>query len=221
MKKQFFVPLVGILVLSGIALTASVPPVRAQDEATNSADLRRAIRERIEQTLRNDTTTNSPFIGLVGTLKSIGSATFTMTTVTGEEKTIQVSEGVPVLLGSTPQKLSEMVIGNGISVVGDPVDELVVEAKRVLVSSTPIEEKRRVVLGTITAWNQRTLTVTVRGSDASESFTVTRQTQYENIQGTTLAARALQVDQSVLVISTEGTGGARNLVRVRQLVPLE
>jgi len=203
-------------------LLAAGPVVFAQSPAaTESADLRRAIRERIEQTLQSTEETESPYVGYIGNVEQVGTATFTLITPRGENRTIQVGTNTTMLSGTARIALGDLVIGNGVAVIGQEMDDLVIDALRVIATDAPLEETRQAVIGTITNIDTRSVTLEVRGTGTSESFTLNRNTVYEDIQGTAIVIGDLEVDQSVLLVPDRDAQNQRFVKRLRLLIEAE
>lgn len=211
-------------VLSLLVLLTCTPvaSVLAQSpEATDSAELRRAIRQRIEQTLQNGSETVSPYVGYIGNVEQIGTATFTLITPRGENRTIQAGSGTALVSGTQTIQLNELVVGNGVSVIGREMDDLVVDALRVVATNAPFEETRQVVIGNITNIDSRSITIQVRSSETIEIYNIDRTTLYEDIQGTGITVRDLEVDQAALVVTDVNTQNQRYIKRFRLLIPIE
>jgi len=205
-------------------LTLTVAPLAlAQSpETSDSADLRRAIRERIEQTLQNADETESPYIGYIGNVEQIGTATFTLISPRGENRTIQVGSTARLLSGTTPIALGDLVVGNGVSVIGQEMDDLVIDAVRVIAIDTAYNETRQVTIGTVTNVANNNLTIEVRGTGTSESFILNRTTTvYEDIQGTEVTLADVEEDQAVLLVTDVNAQNQRFAKRVRLLIPVE
>jgi hypothetical protein len=204
-----------------LALSVAGTALAQSPVATESADLRRAIRERIEQTLQNTQVTESPYVGYIGNVEQVGTATFTIVTPRGENRTIQIGTATRLVSGSTSIQLSELVIGNSVAVIGQEMDDLVVDALRVIAGDDPLEEDRRAVIGTITNIDTRSITLQVRGSGITESFLINRNTVYEDIQGTKIVVGDLDVDESVLVVTDKDAQNQNFVKRLRLLVAIE
>lgn len=205
--------------LTGPGLVQAQTPSPDQ-ETTSSAELRRAIRERIEETLKDKETTTQNFLGYIGTVTQVGSATFSLTCPRGDEKTIQILDGTAIIANGKPVKLSDLVVGNGVTVMGTQRDELVIEARRILMTTDNFAENRQVLLGNITALEKQTITLQPRGEQPAVTWPITRQTAYEDLNGQKIAVDDLEEDQSVLVISDIDKDDKRFVKRIRLLVPV-
>jgi hypothetical protein len=197
------------------AQTASPDPA-----TTTSAELRRAIRERIEETLKDKDSSTQSFRGFIGTITQVGTATFGLTTPYGEEKTIQISPTTAIVSDGKDMKLSELIIGNGIAVIGTPVDELVISARRVLMSDDNYTETRQVSIGAITEIGRQELTLEIRGQQQQVAWPTTTRTAYEDMDGQKIQRTTLEEDQAALVITDLDTADKRYIKRVRLLVPI-
>jgi hypothetical protein len=213
-----------VLVLTACMLLVA-PAVQAQTttpdpETTSSAELRKAIRDRIEETLKDKTPSQPSFFGYLGTVTQVGTATFSLMSVQGEEKTIQVGQNTTLLSEGKSISLKDLIVGNGVAVIGAPQDELVVEARRVLMSTGNYTEDRQVHLGTITEIGRQEMTLQLRGEENSVAWPTNRQTSYEDLNGSSITATSLEVDQAVLVITDVDSNSQRYIKRLRLLAPV-
>ncbi len=206
------------LLAPGNAYAQSPAP---DEETTSSADLRRAIRERIEETLKNSDAPAQNFLGYIGTITQVGSATFSLTCPRGDEKTIQIQQGTTILSNGKEIPLSELVVGNGITVMGTRLDELVIEARRVIMTTDNFSENRQVTLGNITALDRQEITLQPRGEQQEVSWPTTRSTDYEDLNGQEITVSDLEEDQAALVITDIDKDDKRFIKRIRLLVPVE
>lgn len=190
-------------------------------DTTSSAELRQAIKERIEETLKDKETKRDLYLGFLGTVTQVGSTTFSMTSIQGEEKTVQISPNTAILSGNTTIKLPDLVVGNGVTVMGSMVDDLIIEARRILMINGNYSEDRHVNLGTITGIGTQELTLQLRGEEQITSWNTNRLTRYEEFDGGTTTRTALEEDQAVLVITDIDTNDQRYIKRVRLLAPIE
>lgn len=214
-----------IIALAAAALIWS-PAVSAQTttpdpDTTSSAELRQAIKERIEETLKDTDTNRDLYLGFLGTVTQVGSTTFSMTSIQGEEKTVQVTSDTAILSGNQNINLPDLVVGNGVTVMGSLVDDLVMEARRIIMSNGNFSEDRHVNLGTITSIGTQELTLQLRGEEQIATWNTNRQTRYEEFDGGTTTRTALEEDQAVLVITDLDQNDQRYIKRVRLLAPVE
>lgn len=214
-----------IIALAAAALIWS-PAVSAQTttpdpDTTSSAELRQAIKERIEETLKDTDTNRDLYLGFLGTVTQVGSTTFSMTSIQGEEKTVQVTSDTAILSGNQNINLPDLVVGNGVTVMGSLVDDLVMEARRIIMSNGNFSEERHVNLGTITGIGTQEITLQLRGEEQIATWNTSRQTRYEEFDGGTTTRTALEEDQAVLVITDLDQNDQRYIKRVRLLAPVE
>ena len=118
--KALIFGIFGLLALAGwpAVLTVQAQTQTPDPATTSSAELRQAIRDRIEETLKDKTVNQPNFSGYLGTITQIGPATFSLMSIQGEEKTVQVSEETTLLSGTRTISLQDLVVGNGITVMG-------------------------------------------------------------------------------------------------------
>jgi hypothetical protein len=220
MKSLKILPILitfALLIIPGRALAQTPSPDQA---TTSSAELRRAIRERIEETLKDKDVPTQNFLGYIGTITQVGSATFSITCPRGDEKTIQILDGTTLLANGKPITLSDLVVGNGVTVMGTRRDELIIEARRVLMSTDNFTENRQITLGNISALEKQAITLQPRGDQPAVTWPTTRQTAYEDLNGQKITVAQLEEDQSVLVISDVDKDDKRFIKRLRLLVPV-
>lgn len=186
---------------------------------TDSAELRESIRERIEKTLQAEDKLPE-FLGYIGTINQVGTATFSFTNPLGTEHTVQVSNETTLLEDGDEIDLDELVIGNGVTVMGSALDELVIEARRVLTSDDTFVENRQVSLGTIAEIDSSELTLVSRQNDQSQTWEINRQTRYEDSLGTSLTRNQIEDNQAALVITDENNDGERFVKKIHLLVAL-
>jgi len=220
MKSLKVLPILLMLTLFFIPAQAMAQSPSSDQETTSSAELRRAIRERIEETLKDKDVPTENFLGYIGTITQVGSATFSLTCPRGDEKTVQILDGSAIVSNGKPIKLSELVVGDGVTVMGTRRDELIIEARRVLMSTDNFSENRQVTLGNITALEKQTMTLKPRGEQQEITWPTTRQTAYEDLNGQKITVNELEEDQSVLVISDVDKDDKRFIKRIRLLVPV-
>ena len=208
----------GLLILPSAGFAQSNS---ANQETTSSAELRRAIKERIEETLKDKDNANSQqFFGFIGTITQVGSTTFGLTCPRGDEKTIQIMDSTTLLSNGKPLQINELVVGNGVTVMGTQEDELVIDAQRVLMSTDNFTENRQVTLGNIAEIGKQEITIQPRGEQQQITWPTTRQTTYEDMNGQEITATEIEEDQSALVITDIDKDDKRYIKRLRLLVPV-
>lgn len=200
-------------------------PAHAQTnsaQTTPSAELRQVIRDRIEQTLQEKKQPGAvEFLGTIGTITKINPSTFMLVDTIGRERTVEVNPETTTLLSAgKPIALSDITLNSSAVVMGLPADDIVIEARRVLVTTTPFTETREVFLGSIGDVTRTSLTMTTRGSEEIVSAPILRTSQFEDSLGNDILVTDLAENQSILLITSTDATGKRNVARVRLLVPL-
>lgn len=217
MKKALLLTsLVASFLMFGVQPSFAQSPTPAG--STDSAEIRRLIRERIEQTLQ-EKTTESEFIAVLGNILKVGTSTFTLLDSRGRERTVEMADNSAIISGKKTVTLKDLSINSGVVAYGRAEDEVVVNAIRIELSDSDFVETRRVFLGTITKWDRRFLTLQVRGSNTQETWNVNAQTKYEDNLGTAIKATDIQTDQAALVVARQ-LDGTRVAVKIRLLAPL-
>lgn len=199
---------------------AQSPTSSATPSATNSAELRQAIRERIEETLQEGE--SSPlYQGYIGVIDQVSTATFSFTSPLGSKHTVQLLSDATIISGNSNIELDDLVVGNGVSVIGNPLDELVIEAKRIIMSDNNYEETRQVHLGTIIEITSGELVFQTRGQNGQTTWIRNTTTEYEDSLGATITAAQLEENQAALVVTDEDSSGDRFVKRVHLLVAMD
>lgn len=188
--------------------------------STDSAELQKNLRQLLDQTLEKDNS-ESQFSGTLGTITKVSANTFQITDTLGHERTIDVESDAVILLEGKTAKLSDLSISSGVAVMGTRVDEVVMNARRVLARAKPYSESREVILGTISDVERTQITVIARKSGETYVFTTNTRSEYEDIVGTKIARTTLDVDQSAILVATRGENNILTLDRLRLLVPIE
>lgn len=213
------------LTLALSALVAVPQYVRAQTPSPSSsasAELRRVIRERIEQTLAEDEIQQPQFIGTLGTITQVGTSTFTIVNSQGRERTIQVLPTTVMQQQGKNVKITDLAIQSGAAVIGRAIDDVVIEARRVIVTTDAFVENRQVALGTIMKIGPTSLSFQRRGTseDQAEAFLLTRNTRYEDSLGNTLKLSDIEEAQAALLIVKPNANNQLEVIRLRLLVPM-
>ncbi|MCD8485071.1 hypothetical protein LRY65_02070 [Candidatus Woesebacteria bacterium] len=213
------------IALGVVSLMSAVLPwsalAQTTDETTSpSAELREIIRQRIEETIQEKESNGPEYIGTLGTVSKVSTNTFTITDSMGLERTIQPTSDSVLLLDGDPTELSDISIGSGAVVMGSPLDEVIIEAKRILIQEDDFTETREVFLGTLTEKGTNAVTISTRGTNEELVIDTNRQTEYEDSVGTSIALSDIEEEQSVLIV-TDTDDDDRIATHIRLLVPVE
>ncbi len=203
----------------GLIMTGSV---QAQSASTTpSAEIRRMIRERIEQTIQEKVPQANQTMGTIGTIQKVGEKTFTITDTLGRERTIELLDNASIRLNNQTIAFKDLSINSGVAVIGKLQDDIVIRAARVYVNDTAFVERRQVNIGTITAWKNNELTLSIRGSSATATWKTSTKPRLEDSLGNPITAKDIQPDQAALVVTEENSTGTRTITRLRLLIPVE
>lgn len=197
--------------------------VHAQTEQSSSpsAELREIIRQRIEETIQEKKTTKTEYIGTLGTITKVSSSTFSMIDTLGLERTVELTNATTLLVDGDPATLADISINAGVVVMGTALDEVVINAKRILVQDEDFSETREVFLGSITKKSNTSITISNRGTGEMLDLALLRTTSYEDSLGNTISLKNVQEDQSVLIVTNLNKNKERFVSRLRLLVPVE
>lgn len=213
------------LLITIFAFFALATPAQAQTnsaQTTPSAELRQVIRDRIEQTLQEKKQPGAvEFIGTIGTITKINPATFLLVDTVGRERTVEIGPATTLLSGDKAVALADITLNSSAVVMGLPVDDIVIEARRVLISTQAINETREVFLGSIDKLSRTSLTFTTRSTQEIITVPLTRTTVLEDSLGNEITINDLDENQSIIVVTDAGTNNQRTTNRVRLLVPIE
>lgn len=221
MKNNFLIALfLTIFFVIGAESAQAATPSPASASTTPSAELRRIIRERIEETLQEKSSENR-LLGTLGTVQKVGEQTFTITDTLGRERTVQLAQGARVTLNNQNVALKDMSINSGTAIVGVMLDDIIIEARRVFLTDGTFTERRQVSVGTITAWKNNELSLAIRGTDQVAIWNASRRPIFEDSLGNAVTTKDIQPDQAALVVTQEDDNGNRTVTRIRLLAPVE
>lgn len=197
--------------------------VQAQTEESSSpsAELREIIRQRIEETIQEKKTTKTEYIGTLGTVTKVSSSTFSMIDTLGLERTVELTDETTLLVDGDPATLADVSINAGVVVMGTALDEVLINAKRILVQDEDFSETREVFLGSITEKANTSITISNRGTEEMLDLALLRTTVYEDSLGNTISLADIQEDQAVLIVTDLDNDEERYVSRLRLLVPVE
>jgi hypothetical protein len=199
----------------------SPTPIVLPATASPSAEVRRLLRQRVENALQEAKITQSnTLVGLVGSVVKVGTSTFSLTDVTGNEHTVQVATDTEIWQKKTKLLLKDLALQSGVTVYALPLDNNVIEAKRVIVRDDNFVEHRKVWIGTVRSLDKTKLTLTVRGDMPEQSWILDRAVIYEDSVNTKLTAKQIQADSAALVITNEAEPGKTMVTRIHLLVPI-
>lgn len=214
MKKIIILFIFSLFILSGGRVFAASPT------ASPSSDLRKAIKERIEEAVTKTDTevSRQRWLGVVGTVQAVSSSTVSVRDVSGTVWTVNLVDGSKLLDSKGKAlKQSDLSVDSLVWAAGQASNDVILDAKRMMVrAAAPV---RMVAVGTITELKSASLSLAPRGGGESLSLSTTSRSKYENNDGATLERKSLQSDEAVVVVYTESESGAKTLLRLRQLAP--
>jgi len=237
-------PVVAFILLAGLTIF-SIPSVRAQESnapaevtapqtspqnsATNDAEIQRNLKERIMGIVaeQSDPRPDSEkrikaYVGQVD--KVTAESIFLKTNRTQEA--IRMSPQRTTILDlakQTPLQFQEIDLGSWAIVMGVMTDEDVLEARRVLISTTSLLPKPRTILfGTIQKINSLSVTLT-RPNQEPLTLKLNRSTRFADKEGNKISVTKIKPDMRIVLAinkDQEATGAA-TLVRLTQELPAE
>lgn len=162
----------GLLLLLILLITT---PVTAQEQASEGAqeDLSETIKERLKKASNDSvlSVTDTAPTALVGTLESVANGTLTIKTKTGVSLASVNDDTAYVRLPKSETiAFEDVAIGDYVIAMGFVNGSEVLEAERVVVSSTPpTPSTKQSLVGTVIAINQKTDTLTITSPTGSET----------------------------------------------------
>lgn len=208
-------------VLAGLAIPFSFAHAQTETDTSPSAELREIIRQRIEETIQDKKTTTPEYIGTLGTISKVGTGTFTITDSQGRERTIEISPNTTILLNGKKAELKDLSINAGAVIMGSALDEVIINAKRILVQDAAFTETREVFLGSITGMNSSQITFTARATDETVTANLLRTSEYEDSIGNEISVRDIEEDQAILIITNIDKNDQRFVEKLRLLIPID
>lgn len=209
------------LVVSVVAPAALAQTPTATASASPTAESTRRVIERIQEAVRENRQDGPRFIGVLGTITKVGTSTFTLTDVRGLERTIQVAPTTTLLLNGKNAALADLAIAAGAVVMGSAQDEVVVDARRILVQDKDFSETRQTYVGSIQKWDGKMLQLAVRGSQEVQAWNVGRKVVLEDALGNPITTKDIQVDQAAVIITNETAPGKIDVIHLRLMVTLQ
>ncbi|MBI5150987.1 MAG: hypothetical protein HZA34_00245 [Candidatus Pacebacteria bacterium] len=203
MKSSYFflsfiiVCLVWLFSFSSL-IQAATATISANTTATRSAvDRVKEILEETEQ-IQNQRKRRA----LVGMVERVTTESLSLKTLKGEQIIKLLPEKTTILSTPKPQpmQVQDIEIGGYAIVMGYVNSDDVIEARRILVSSTILfPPKKKIVLGTVQNISSSTLTLLTR-MQKEEKISLSKKTVYEDKQGESLKRTEVREDDEVLVI---------------------
>lgn len=141
----------------GIWSLVIAAPIMAQTATPGS--IRDAVQKKVAEeiaAIKNEVKKRA----YLGTITTKSDATITLTTLRNTTRTATVTTDTAIkLLGSSDGTLADLKVGQFVLIMGDADGNGTLTAKRILVVSKPVEDKRRAVFGTVTKVTSSTITV--------------------------------------------------------------
>ncbi|MBP9820139.1 hypothetical protein KBC79_05390 [Candidatus Woesebacteria bacterium] len=229
---SFFIFAVSLQVQTAHAQKTTPSPTPEVSSAPNTVDEKNEtsketideIKRRIEkntEAVKGVTDSVEEKVGLVGEVIRITGESLTLKT---QSATIIMALPQETLVksGAKTLKLTEIAVGNWAAIIGTETDDTFTP-DTILISTENLRPKPQVVtLGTIAEIEKSEITLTPRGnSQENKTLTVTKNTSFEDSDGTAAKLADFETDASVLVVANEGEDDEITLLTIRSLAPLE
>lgn len=218
-----------LLLLSFVLANIEIKTVHAEESTPSSAttettqELKRRIekaveekREQIKGALQGIAADQKGFIG------EVQRVTDEAITVKSNDQTtiIPISENIDLSRKNSAIKIGDVAVGNWAVVIGKESSTGVFSPEKVVVSTETLQPKPQViVIGSIDAITTKDVTVTSRLNGQKYAFTISKDSQSENNDGTTIPIRTFKKDLQVLLVGVEGEA-TTELKTIRALAPL-
>ena len=195
MKKIIFVSLL-LFYSSTLLFSGRVFALQPPTPTPTTSSLRDSIKQKVAEELAQIKQAVSKKAYL-GSITAKNEATLTLTTHRQQTRSVILATDTAIKLKSgkdgTP---ADLKVGDFVLVMGDADSQNTLTAKRLLVISQPLEDKRRAVMGTITDKSSSTLTLETPNSKDTWTVKLTSTTRYT----AKTKAADLKVDQKIVVL---------------------
>jgi hypothetical protein len=198
--------------------TPSPTPSTATSSGSTDDTVKQNILDRIDKVLDQKPEVMRKKSSAVGTVSRVTTEFITVQTLKGEQ-TVKIMPGSTVIVTfprSLAAKLEDVELNGFVVIMGFMNDEDVLEARRILVSTTNLFPKeKRVVIGKIVELATTSFVVTTR-DNREEKIVLGRSTAYEDVQGEAIKRTSLEVDTEVLAVFQDAgnASAAASLVRI-------
>lgn len=156
--------------------------------------------------------------GFIGEIQRVSSETVTVKT----NKSTQILPITPttgITKGRKTIPVDDIAVGDWAIVMGKLVDDEF-QLEKLSISSTSLRPPAQViVLGSISAITRTTITVQPRNNEAANQLNLVKNTEYQDIEGTSIKLADVKVDAQVLAVGINSDKGVEARV-IRVLVPL-
>jgi cytochrome oxidase Cu insertion factor (SCO1/SenC/PrrC family) len=212
--------------------------------ATGSQETIDEIKKRLEKTIddtkiKGTSDDQTQGYGFVGEITRVSEEAVTVSH--SSSTTIVPLKDVKIIKSKKEVELSELIVGNWVTVLGvreqsgtqaSPLasakSDQGFSPKFVVISSVSLQSKPKIVmLGSIASINTKSLSVLPRSGGEAQSFTIGKNSVFQNSNGAEVTQKQFEVDTNVLVVAStqvaevEGAESTSTMTTVRSLVPLE
>jgi len=215
-----------IIVFLVVTLYSASHVVFAQD-ASDSGRTNQEIKKRIDRVIEEKkqevagalADINTKKRGFVGPIERVSGSSLTITTHKGS-LILPLTESVKVLKKSKEIAITDLAVGNLVVAIGIETDGMF-EPKFILTSDDIIEPSTRIVLlGTLTTIEKSNVTLLTRGTNETKDVVIGKTTDFQNSDGSEIAASLFAEDLTILVVGIEDEDGL-TATTIRSLAPLD
>ena len=154
--------------------------------------------------------------GTIGEVIRVSSETLTIKTAKGTE-ILPLTDQIRLLKKNKVIKLEDVAVGDWAVVMGVITDETF-QPQKILISSTSLRPLPHLVrLGSIEKIEAKSLSISDRSQDQTQTFLTNSQTKYQNLNGQTVSRKQLSEKTQVLLVGFENTDRQAIVTTIRLL----
>jgi len=144
--------------------------------------------------------------GFIGEIQRVSSETITLKTNKGTQ-ILSVTSDLTLTKAGNKISLDAVAVGDWAIAIGTMADDEF-QPERLVISSTSLWPSKQIVtLGSIENLTKAEITITPRSGTEKKTFTLTKNTSYQDFNGDALKVTQLNDDQSVLVVGVTNDKG--------------
>lgn len=157
--------------------------------------------------------------GYIGEVQRVTAESITLKTKRGAQ-ILSLQDEIMITKGGQRMSGDEIAVGDWAIVIGSMKDDELVP-ERLVISSVSLRPADQVLtLGTVNAVTKTTIKVTPKSGTEAKTFTFTKTTKYQDMNGDDLRITSVTVDQPVLVIGQTTKENVLEAKIIRILAPI-